>query len=63
MKRTVLLAVGFVLLFGACEMPGAGEVASQVQGRVDEISDEIQGVVENNEELADRIDDLQEQIA
>ena len=63
MKKTVFIGMGFLLMFGACEMPGTGEIASQVQGQVDDISDEIQDVIENNEELTGRIDDLQEQIS
>ncbi|MCK5036996.1 MAG: hypothetical protein KAS73_13965 [Candidatus Sabulitectum sp.] len=63
MKKTVFIGMGFLLMFGACEMPGTGEIASQVQGQVDDISDEIQDVVENNEELSGRIDDLQEQLS
>lgn len=63
MKKMILLVIGFALLFGACEMPGAGEIASEVQGQVDDISDEIQGVIEDNEDLSERIDVLQEQIA
>lgn len=62
MKRTILFAIGFVLVFAACEMPGAGEVAAQVQGQFDDLTDEIQDVVENNEELTEKIDVLQEQI-
>lgn len=62
MKKIILLGIGFALLSGACEMPGTGEVAAQVQGQVDDISGEIQDVVENNEELGARIDALQEQI-
>jgi len=63
MKRTVYIGMGFLLVFGACEMPGTGEIASQVQVQVDDISDEIQDVIENNEELRGRVDDLQEQLA
>ena len=63
MKRTVFIGMGFLLMFGACEMPGSGEIASQVQGQVDDISDEIQDVIENNEVLTVRIDDLQEQLS
>ncbi len=62
MKRTVFIGMGFLLMFGACEMPGTGEVASRVQGQVDGISDEIQDVIESNEELRGRVDDLQEQL-
>ncbi len=62
MKKLILTGIGFVLLFGACEMPGAGQAASIVQEQVEDISEEIQEVVSDNEALTERLDDLQEQI-
>ena len=62
MKKLILTGIGFVLLFGACEMPGAGQAASLVQEQVEDISDEIQDVVSDNEALTERLDNLQEQI-
>jgi len=47
MKKTILIGFGFILLFGACEMPGVGEVAEQVEGQVEDISEEIEAVANN----------------
>ncbi len=58
-----LIVTGLILVFAltGCEMPGAGQVTEQVEDQFNSITDQVDGLVSDNEELTEQIEALQEQ--
>lgn len=51
------------MIFLACEMPGVGEIAQELEDKVDGVSSDISSLTGTTDDLQDRIDDIERQLS